>query len=1193
MAAPKAKTPRKTKVVERNLTRELSTLLAKTLLPDLKERARPENVREALRQQWAQEKKQHRTADDFDDWIPRTLEQIGVAWILSCVFVRTLEDRGYLTHARIAGEGAADAEELFFRLFPSLSVRDYLLAVFRELSHTPGGDDVLGPRHNPAWRLAPGVEATRALLAFFRETDAGGELVWKFGGKETRFLGDLYQDVSEGVRERFALLQTPEFVEEFILDLTLEPAIKEYGLTEVRLIDPTCGSGHFLLGAFKRIFEARQRKAPGVSPKEHAGAALAQVYGVDLNPYAVAIARFRLVLEYVDAAGIDKIRDTPHLKTNLTVADALLHGEDATTRGLWEVSDNASDWGEDAFQLEDPKEARRILGQRYHVVVGNPPFGSPPNRALKDLYRSRYVSASGKYVLAAPCVELFFKLGGEGAHVGMINSSTFANHKFGMPLLEKVLPNFDITHIINTSGAYFPPPGFSVPTVIIIGIRRRPISSTFIVRQIGLDPGEYTDPKQGVVWQKILDNFNNSGFSDEYIEVEVVDQGNVHVYPWRLTGGVGAAYVEALEAIDNTMLSDCCSEAGPGAVAMSNADAIYIAHRDAFERAGIANWTRRHLTGETIRDFVCHGSEHIFWPYDSDLKPRDIVEHPRVVRWLWPYRHILESRATFRRGGTYKSDGRLWYGWHQLTHSRILVRHRILFPEILTEAHAILDDARTSASQSLTCFVPAKQLDDNTTRALVAYLNSSSFMAWVRRRCAPLSTARGDISKEKGKSERYRVPANMAARIPIPMDVIANGPVSFRIGTLFSALEDLGRQREHHSQALVDALKRNKTEIDTTLHQHTRQDQELRNKSVVIQEELDWTIYSTVCRTELPLAPLDVLMACAAPPEARPFTATLSTGSYDPVIHGDGDSANTLREIWLSRAHTISNNRLIADVETRAFKRSWLGQRGVFGHNKRTSAEVEIAGIRAAILAIIEAELSSTEAKLLPIRNVYNGLVERSHLKNLLDALAERLDANHEGDAQALADLARDDSVPYLAAYRYSESGLSKWTMWQSVWDMQRAEDSGIASGASSNVDALRYAANDFQNSTITRLRGELDVPKERFISYPGAEKDDDPSPLFGWAGWDHLEQATALAALYLERKQEDGWPADRLVPLLAGLLELVPWLKQWHNEPREDFGGERLGDYYDRYVEAEARALGKTLDDLRAWRPAGRRGRK
>ncbi|MCP4660405.1 MAG: hypothetical protein GY856_33810, partial [bacterium] len=47
-----------------------------------------------------------------------------------------------------------------------------------------------------------------------------------------------------------------------------------------------------------------------------------------------------------------------------------------------------------------------------------------------------------------------------------------------------------------------------------------------------------------------------------------------------------------------------------------------------------------------------------------------------------------------------------------------------------------------------------------------------------------------------------------------------------------------------------------------------------------------------------------------------------------------------------------------------------------------------------------------------------------------------------------------------------------------------------------------------------------------------------------------------------------------RLTPMLAGLLELLPWLKQWHNEPSEEHYGERLGDYFEGFLEGECAAL-------------------
>ncbi|PRC57648.1 hypothetical protein C6A85_32495, partial [Mycobacterium sp. ITM-2017-0098] len=83
------------------------------------------------------------------------------------------------------------------------------------------------------------------------------------------------------------------FVEEFILDQTLTPAVAEFGLEGLKLIDPACGSGHFLLGAFERLDQAWLEAAPGLDAKERVRRAMAAIHGVDINPFAVAIARFR------------------------------------------------------------------------------------------------------------------------------------------------------------------------------------------------------------------------------------------------------------------------------------------------------------------------------------------------------------------------------------------------------------------------------------------------------------------------------------------------------------------------------------------------------------------------------------------------------------------------------------------------------------------------------------------------------------------------------------------------------------------------------------------------------------------------------------------------------------------------------------------------------------------------------------
>ena len=156
--------------------------------------------------------------------------------------------------------------------------------------------------------------ARRPSSTFFQSTDPDtGVLRHDFTdtARSTRFLGDLYQNISESARKRYALLQTPDFIVDFILDRTLTPALDEFGLDGFRLIDPACGSGHFLLEAFDRLFR-RWASHDGdlIVEVRHA---LDCVYGVDLNPYAAAIARFRLLIAALRASGITKTQSGTRL----------------------------------------------------------------------------------------------------------------------------------------------------------------------------------------------------------------------------------------------------------------------------------------------------------------------------------------------------------------------------------------------------------------------------------------------------------------------------------------------------------------------------------------------------------------------------------------------------------------------------------------------------------------------------------------------------------------------------------------------------------------------------------------------------------------------------------------------------------------------------------------------------------------
>lgn len=68
--------------------------------------------------------------------------------------------------------------------------------------------------------------------------------------------------------------------------------------------------------------------------------------------------------------------------------------------------------------------------------------------------------------------------------------------------------------------------------------------------------------------------------------------------------------------------------------------------------------------------------------------------------------------------------------------------------------------------------------------------------------------------------------------------------------------------------------------------------------------------------------------------------------------------------------------------------------------------------------------------------------------------------------------------------------------------------------------------------------------------------------------------------------KGEEGSASPKLAPLLAGMLDLLPWVRQWHGGIDAEFG-EDLGAYYAGFIDGEARALGLTVEQVRAWAPA------
>src|SRR5690606_7880666 len=111
---------------------------------------------------------------------------------------------------------------------------------------------------------------------------------------------------------------------------------------------------------------------------------------------------------------------------------------------------------------------------RFDVVVGNPPYITEKDAAKRELIRKHYKAAAGKYALSAPFVERLFELANDAGWMGQITANSFMKREFGKSLIEQVLPHFDLTQVIDSSGAYIP--GHGTPTVLLFGRNRSPVA---------------------------------------------------------------------------------------------------------------------------------------------------------------------------------------------------------------------------------------------------------------------------------------------------------------------------------------------------------------------------------------------------------------------------------------------------------------------------------------------------------------------------------------------------------------------------------------------------------------------------------------------------------------------------------------------------------------------------------------------
>ncbi len=320
----------------------------------------------------------------------------------------------------------------------------------------------LFPADSPvlALALAPehqlGLERILATLPpeIFRARDSLGWVYQYWQAKRKEEVNASQSKVGADELPPVTQLFTEHYMVEFLLDQTL--AQHDGKLADLRLLDPCCGSGHFLVSSLYRLVPLR-RQQEGVSTSGAVDAVLRDnLFGLELDPRCVEIAAFSLALAawtYPNESG-HALGYRPLPSLNLACcgrapADTEIPGLSAELAarfqqasllgslvlsgmrecqislgsgltGPHETSDSEEDDAERQVAAKGFTEALRVLSQRYDIVLTNPPFLGRGRMCdeLRAFIESHYYKA--RHDLGAAFLEQCLRLTKPRGKVGLV-----------------------------------------------------------------------------------------------------------------------------------------------------------------------------------------------------------------------------------------------------------------------------------------------------------------------------------------------------------------------------------------------------------------------------------------------------------------------------------------------------------------------------------------------------------------------------------------------------------------------------------------------------------------------------------------------------------------------------------------------------------------------------------------------------
>ena len=260
--------------------------------------------------------------------------------IARVLFLRLVEDLGLTNKRRLSNGGPQDWSAFVDYLIGDAKALVQLVAEdLGRLYHEPFEQNVFDWIYETNGALNEGLQ--RLILRFN---------AYDFSGLSEEILGDIYQAfLPTAKRKRLGEFYTPPTIVDWLLEQTV------YSHGEGKLLDPSCGSGSFLVRYVHRCLEdakARELEIDSILPELQKN-----VWGFDLNPFAAFISHFQLMWAMIRFKPSRNQSDIP--KIHVYNLNSLLRDDDVV-----------SILGEDFLS---PGSLERDRHQ-WKYILGNPPY---------------------------------------------------------------------------------------------------------------------------------------------------------------------------------------------------------------------------------------------------------------------------------------------------------------------------------------------------------------------------------------------------------------------------------------------------------------------------------------------------------------------------------------------------------------------------------------------------------------------------------------------------------------------------------------------------------------------------------------------------------------------------------------------------------------------------------------------------